>query len=117
LGCQDRKKHPLIYINRTTVKNICLKIKTYPAYPLIEGRAERGDARSYAACYFQDGFKGKGDTIVVFSFSDSRNGDSPWGKLFGSFIIYRDEFLVAQSAMNPHKTYVYGKNTVSFWDT
>jgi len=67
--------------------------------------------------YFRSGFKGKGDTIVKFNFNDSFNGDGRNGQDFGSFFIYKDEFLANRTFKGNNQGDQFGKNNIAFWDT
>jgi len=66
---------------------------------------------------FRSGFKGKGDTIVTFTLSDSWDGDSIGGALFGSFKIYKDEYLSTSTREGPFWHCTYGNNNLVYFDT
>jgi len=66
---------------------------------------------------FRSSFKGKGDTVVKFTFSDSNDGDMGSGKFFGSFVIFKDEFLTADTHLGPFWKKTFGHNGLGFADT
>jgi hypothetical protein len=70
---------------------------------------------------FRSGFKGKGDTIALYNFSDGNNGDygdqESLAHNSGNLVLYKDEYLITHTPFGPFTGNPWNYTGLSYFDT